>query len=546
MLAAMERSRRGLSRRARGRVAGLAAALGVAAGACAAPEVPDDVLVVGQPAEPRALDPHVATSLNDFRVVMNVCEGLVRFDDDLRVEPALATAWSVSEDGLLYRFTLREGVRFHDGTPFDAEAVRWNLERLLRADHPARDTGPFPLAFFFDPVEAVRVVDARTVELHLARPFAPLLANLAYPIGAMVSPAAVRERGRGFRRDPSCTGPFRFVSWQGRRRVVLERNPAYWEGAPPLHRVVFRPLTDPHVRLTELTAGDVDLLAEVPPEVVRRLEDAEGFRVHRAEGPHLWFLILNTRHGPFADRRVRLAANLAVDRRALVEHVLQGTASVAAGPVPSAFEDANAPDVAPYAHDPARARRLLAEAGYADGVDVVLIAPRSGSGMLDPVVMATAIQADWAEVGLRTELRTHEWNVYLAEVNDGLGRDVDAAEMAWMTNDPDTLPYLALRRAAWPEAGGFNSGYYADPDLDRWIEAARRETDRDARAALYHRIERRVHEDVPWVVVASWNQSIVTRATVRGFEARPSFFLDLRGVRKVSGGGSAGASEDGP
>jgi peptide/nickel transport system substrate-binding protein len=215
--------------------------------------------------------------------------------------------------------------------------------------------------------------------------------------------------------------------------------------------------------------------------------------------------------------------------------------------VPSAFDRADDPGVEPYPHDPERARRLLAEAGHPDGVDVRLIAPRSGSGMLDPVVMATAIQADWAAVGLRTELRTYEWNAYLAEVNDGLGRDVDAAEMAWMTNDPDTLPYLALRREAWPERGGFNSGYYADPEVDRWIEAARRETDRARRAGLYHRIERRVHRDAPWVVVASWNQAIVTRATVRGFEARPSFFLELRGVTKAPAHGRDGrVREDGP
>ncbi len=484
--------------------------------------------------EPRALDPHVVTSLNDFRILVNVFEGLVRFaDGSLEVEPALAASWEVLDEGRLYRFHLRRGVRFHDGTPFDAEAVRFNLERVLDPAHPFHDTGPFPLSFFFEAIREVRVVDAHTVELVLDRPFAPLLANLAYPAGAMVSPAAVRARGRAFRRHPVGTGPFRFVAWEGRRRVVLERNPDYREGAPRLARVIFRPLPDPSVRLTALVAGEVDLLAELSPEAVGALRGRPGFTVYGAEGPHLWFLILNLRHGPFADQRVRLAANLAVDRRALVDYALQGTARVAVGPVPRAFGAAHDSTLAPFAHDPERARALLREAGRGEGVDVVLLAPHDGAGMLDPVVMAAAIQADWAAVGIRAEIRTLEWNAYLAAVNGGLGESVDAAEMAWMTNDPDTLPYLALRTAAWPEQGGFNSGHYSNPRVDRWVERARAETDPAARAALYRRIEREVHRDVPWVVVASWNQSIVSRARVRGFRAQPSFSLDLRSVWKA-------------
>jgi peptide/nickel transport system substrate-binding protein len=500
---------------------------------CAPPEVPRDVLVVGQLAEPRALDPHVVTSLNDFRILASLCEGLVRFaDGSLEIEPALATSWSVSADGRRYRFALRRGVRFHDGTPFDADAVRFNLERMLREDHPQHETGPFPLAFFFEAVREVRTPDAHTVELVLEEPFAPLLANLAYPTGFLVSPEAVRAAGRDFRRAPVCTGPFRFASWESRRAVVVERYADHWEGAPPLRQVIFRPLVDPRTRVTELVAGDVDLLAEISPDAVAQLDASAEFVVHRAVGPHLWFLILNTRHGPFRDRRVPLAANLAVDRRALVDHVLQGTAALAAGPVPGAFAWASDPDLEPYPHDPARAAALLREAGHAEGIDVLFLAPHGGSGMLDPVVMATAIQADLARVGIRAEIRTFEWNAYLARVNAGLG-EADLAAMAWMTNDPDTLPYLALRSEAWPERGGFNSGYYADPDVDRWIEAARRETDPERRAGLYRRIAPHVHEAAPWVVVASWNQSVVTRAAVRGFRAQPSFFLDLRGVSKA-------------
>jgi len=494
------------------------------------------VLVVGQVAEPKSLDPHAVTSLNDFRILVNLYEGLVRFKDgSLEVEPDLAESWQVSEDGMTYTFYLRPGVRFHDGTGFDAEAVRFNLQRMLDPNHPFHHTGPFPLAsFFFGGVEGVQVVDALTVRLHLTEPFAPLLANLAYGTGLIVSPAAVRAHGAAFGRHPTGTGPFRFVEWRSRERVVLTRNPDYWRTPARAEHVVFRPVTDPVTRTTELLGGGLDIALELPPDTVAVLRDRPGVRVVEAVGPHLWFLILNTREGPFADLRMRQAANLAVDKQGLVTHVLQDTAVVASGPVPAAFDWAHEPDLAGYPHDPARARTLVREAGYPDGVDVDLLVPQGGSGMLDPLRMAEAVQADLAEAGIRAHIQTFEWNAYLARVNRGLGGLGDMAAMAWTTNDPDTLPYLALRSDAWPEHGGFNSGYYADPAVDRLIDTARRIIDRDQRAALYREMQRRVMADAPWVVLASWRQSAVSWARVRGLRLQPSFFLRLASVYKVA------------
>jgi len=511
----------------------LGAAAAVLGGCGAPPRLPAGILGVAQLAEPESLDPHVTTSLNDFRILANAYEGLVRFrDDTLQPGPALATDWQVDPDGKAYTFQLRSGVTFHDGSPFDAEAVRYNFERLLDPGHPDHDTGPFPLASFFELVRSVEVPAAGTVRLILDQPFAPLLANMAYPTGFMVSPAAVRRHGKAYGRHPSGTGPFRVVEWTSRRRVVLRRNARYHGPPPSLDRVLFRPVADVMTRVAELLTGGVDMIPELDPNHVALLRIRAGFRIHEVLGPHLWFLILNTREGPFRDLRVRQAANLAVDKEALVRYVLQGGAAVAAGPVPAAFAWARDAAVTPYPHDPARARALMAEAGYASGADITLLVPQSGSGMLAPVPMATAIQADLARVGLRASIRTYEWNAYLAAVNGGLEGKADMAAMAWMTNDPDTLPYLALRSDATPAQGGFNSGYYANPAVDRLIGEGRRESDPEARAAYYRRLDRLVHDDAPWVFVASWRQAVVTRDSVRGFRAQPSFFLLLGHTRK--------------
>ena len=485
---------------------------------------------VATAAEPKSLDPHVTTSLEDFRILSNVYEGLVRFaPGTLGVEPALAASWTVSQDGTSLVFRLRRGVRFHDGTSFDAEAVKFNLERLLDEHHPFHDTGPFPLAFFLDSIREVTVLDAHRVRLSLNEPFAPLLANLAYPIGFMVSPAAVKRWGKQFGRHGCGTGPFAIERWAQDRAVTLERNDHYWAAPAKLERAEFRTIVDPMTRIAELRAGGIDVLPEVPADALGFFRHRAGYGVLSEGGPHVWFLILNTKKAPFDDARARRAVNLAVDKQRIVDRVLEGTATVAPGAIPAAFGDAHDPGVRPYPHDPERAKALLAAAGVAPGTELSCLIPKGGSGMLEPELMATAIQADLAKVGLVLRIRTWEWNAYLKEVNPGLGSDVDMAAMAWMTNDPDTLPYLALRSGALPPKG-FNSGYYRNPRVDELVEAARREGDPARRSALYRKLDRVVHDDAPWLFVASWKQNVVFRERVLGLALDPTFWLRLRGA----------------
>ena len=513
-------------------VAAAAAALGLGHSILpAAAQTPPGVLVVGQIAEPKSLDPAAVTANNDFRIVYNMYDGLVRYrSGTLEVEPALATEWEISDDGTEYTFALREGVTFHDGAPFDAEAVVFNFERMLDEGHPYHDTGPFPLSFMVGAIESVEAVDDMTVKFTLNAPYAPFLSNLAYSPGLLVSPAGVREHGAEFGRNPSGTGPFRFVEWESNQRVVVERNPDYWDGAPALDAVIFRPITDANTRTAEMLAGGIDVMVEVPPVALSEFE-GDAFSIHEQAGPHVWFLILNLKEGPFTDRRVRQAANYAINKSAIVNDVLEGTAEVAAGPTPPAFAWAHNEELEPYPHDPERARELIAEAG-AEGAELTFYVTEGGSGMLDPVAMGTAIQADLEAVGFDVSIETYEWNTFLGEVNPGLEGKADMAEMAWMTNDPDTLPFLALRTAAMPDQGGFNSGYYSNPEVDRLLEEARVATDQERRAELYKQMQEIVHEDAPWVFVANWKQNAVTAANVENFRLEPSFFLLLHDVEK--------------
>lgn len=510
-----------------------AAALALAAtGALpAAAQTPPNVLIVGQIAEPQSLDPHTVTASNDFRILVNVYDGLVRYKDGtLEVEPALAESWEISEDGKTYTFKLREGVKFHDGSDFNAEAVKFNFDRMLKEDHPFYDTGPFPLSFNFASVEEVNAIDAQTVEFKLKEPFAPFLSNLAYPTGLIVSPTAVEQHGKDFGRNPSGTGPFKFVEWQSNQRVVIERNPDYWDGAASLEAVVFRPITDANTRVAEMMAGGIDVMVEVPPDNLATFKDDANFAVSEQAGPHVWFTILNTKAGPFADKKVRQAANYAVNKETLVNDVLQGAATVAAGPIPPAFNWVESA-VEPYPYDPEKAKALLAEAGV-ESPELTFYVTEGGSGMLDPINMGAAIQADLQAVGFNVKIETYEWNTFLGRVNPGLEGKADMAEMAWMTNDPDTVPYLTLRTDAMPDKGGFNSGYYSNPKVDELLEKARTSTDQAERGKLYGEVQQIVHEDAPWLFVANWKQNVVTTAAVQGLKLQPSFLLELHGVSK--------------
>ena len=491
----------------------------------------NDILVVGQIAEPKALDPAAVTTVNDFRILMNIYDGLVRYKDGtLEVEPALAESWTISDDGTEYTFNLRSGVTFHDGTSFEAEDVKFNFDRMLDENHPYHDTGPFPLSFFFSAITSVDVIDDLTVKFTLNAPYAPFLSNLAYPTGLIVSPDAVMKHGKDFGRNPSGTGAFQFEEWKSNERVVVTRNADHWDGQAGVDAVIFRPLTDGNTRVAEMLAGGIDLMVEVPPTSLSEFSGSE-FTVVEQAGPHVWFLILNAKEGPFADKKVRQAANYAINKEAIVNDVLEGTAAVAAGPTPPAFAWAYNNDLEPYPYDPEKAKALIAEAG-AEGAELTFFVTEGGSGMLDPVAMGTAIQADLEAVGFDVKIETYEWNSFLGEVNPGLEGKADMAEMAWMTNDPDTLPFLALRTQSWPEEGGFNSGYYSNPAVDELLNAARSSTDQAERARLYQEMQVIVQDDAPWVFVANWKQNAVTNSSVKNFNLQPSFFLLLKDVEK--------------
>ena len=278
---------------------------------------PAGTLVVGLVAEPVNLDPAQVTDLNSNRVGRRIVETLVTFPEEkTEVVPGLAESWTISKDGLQYTFKLRKGITFHDGTPLNAAAVKFSIERQINADHPANKLGKYPFAnYFFGNVKAVEPLSDDRVAFLLKEPRASFLAVLTAGAASIVSPAAVMKAGLDYPSQPVGTGPFRFASWDRGQRVVLEKNAKYWKGPVKFDRVVFRPIVEDQARLTELLTGQLDLIVGVPADYVGQLESHAKVGVLRQTGVHVWYLGINNQKKPFDDRRVRQALNYAVTSR---------------------------------------------------------------------------------------------------------------------------------------------------------------------------------------------------------------------------------------
>jgi peptide/nickel transport system substrate-binding protein len=503
----------------------LVALLGVLSPGGVAAAQPAGTLVVGLVAEPVNLDPAQVTDLNSNRVGRRIVETLVTFPDEkTEVVPGLAESWTISKDGLQYTFKLRRGITFHDGTPLNAAAVKFSIERQFNPEHPAYKLGKYPFAnYFFGNVKAVEPLSDDRVAFLLKEPRASFLAILTAAAASIVSPTAAMKSGLDYPSKPVGTGPFKFASWDRGQRVVLEKNPTYWKGPVKYDRVVFRPIVEDQARLTELLTGQLDLIVGVPADFVAQLESNAKVGLLKQTGVHVWYLGINNQKKPFDDKRVRQALNYAVDKDAIVRDVLKGTGTPSKGPVMPNTWGAEAALKA-YPHDPARAKKLLAEAGYPNGFSTTLWVPESGSGMQAPVAMSTVIQSNLKAVGVNVQLQTMEWGAYLAKLRS---KEQDLFALSWMAGmeDPDMVMYPLLHSSQWTPNGP-NRALYKNDRFDELLTQARHTTDQARRAALYKQAQKILIEDAPWVFVDHEVQIAAFSKRVQGFKLHPSF--DLR------------------
>jgi len=303
--------------------------------------------VMGRGADADRLDPARTTSGESVKIITNVFNGLVRFKEGTtEVEPDLATEWSISPDGLVYTFKLRDDVKFHDGTPFTADAVVYTIERQANEDHPTHFEDMSYAGFTLEPLEKIEKIDDYTVQITLTNPYAPFLKNLAMFSNYIVQPAAVDEMGDEYAQHPIGTGPYVFESWTRDDRIVLKANDDYFRGRPAIDEIVFRVIPENAARLAELQSGNIHLMDGISPSDLGRIEDDDSLVLYSMPGLNINYMRFPFNHEPFDDKRVRQAFSYAVNRENIVEYLYQGAGVVAEAPIPKTMMD--------YTVEPAR------------------------------------------------------------------------------------------------------------------------------------------------------------------------------------------------
>lgn len=463
-------------------------------------ETKKDTLVFGRGGDSTSLDPITTTEGETFKVTENIFETLLEYgEQDTTLHPGLAESWEVSDDALTYTLKLRQGVKFHDGTDFNADAVVFNFNRWMSGN-----ADDFPYYTMFGGfkgeeghvIKEIKALDAYTVEFTLNRPQAPFLKNLAMSPFGIASPTAVEEHGDDFRKNPVGTGPFKFVEWKQNDRIVLEKNESYWmEGFPKLNQVIFRVIPENTARLNALTNGEIDLMDGVNNSDEATVTNNDQLQLIERPSMNVGYLGFTTNRPPFDNKLVRQALNHAIDKQGIIDAFYGGKAEAAKNPMPPSIEGYNN-EIEDYSYDLEKAKELLAEAGYPDGFDMDLWAmPVARPYMPEGMKVAEVIQASFAEIGVKAEIQSVDWATYLEKAAKG---EFDAYMLGWTgdNGDPDNFLYTLLDKDS---IGSNNYSYYSNDELHHVLINAQKETEQDKRNELYKQAQEIIHEDAPWV-----------------------------------------------
>jgi len=468
----------------------VAALLVVASGSGTAPraeaQVPD-VLVVAQGVDMQTGDPHRTTLTHAVNVLANFYDTLISRDASLTLKPGLALSWR-AVDATTWEFKLRQGVKFHNGEPFNAQAVKFSFERML--DPKTRWPGAGALRL----IKAVTVVDDSTVRFTTERPW-PLMPRFLGYYGMIVPPGHLAQNGEeALVRHPVGTGPYRFVRWVKDDRVELEANADFWGGRPRISRVVFRAIPSESSRLAELLAGSVHLINLVPPELFKPIQESSKAKLVEGRSLSVYFVIYNlvniARDRPLADRRVRQALNYAIDRQAILASIMHKVGRSVPTFCTEVMLGCDA-SVAPFPYDPERARALLREAGYPNGFEFS-ITTTSGAYPGDrDITLAVADQLN--RVGVRARPNVTEYGVQLKAVQSR-----QLAEDGWFTRFTDFfgLSTIIPFRAFYSQ-GEWSLWRPGNREFDQPLEAANVATDEAQIRDLSRRVQLLYKEEAP-------------------------------------------------
>jgi peptide/nickel transport system substrate-binding protein len=386
-------------------------------------------------------------------------------------------------------------------------------------------------ASFAGPIKGAEVIDEYTVRIETKEPFSPILANLAGVHGGIVSPAAVQRWGADFGRNPAGTGPFKFVEWRSRDRIVLARNDDYWGEKPSLDRIVFRVIPEASARMIALRTGEVDMVLVPPAEEIPALARDRNFTVSIQESTRVVFIIMNLSQPPLDDERVRRALIMGTNRKAILDNIVQSAGSAATDIMTrGVFGYAPANLDTRYPYDPGKAREMLGAAGYRPGRDGTM--ERGGNPLVLSMIgsrgrwpkdaeIAEAFQAQMRQIGVRVDLQIPEYAVVFATVRAPT-MSSHLVVNAWgnVTGDADHTMTTTFRSDQVPPVG-WNMFRYKNPEVDRLVDLARVSLSQGEREQLYKRAQELIAQEMPFIPLYNMNNVVVMRSYVKGFVNHP-------------------------
>jgi dipeptide transport system substrate-binding protein len=514
--------------------AGLAALLCAQAGMALAAKT----LVFCSEGSPEGFNPQFFTTGTTFDAAsVPLYNRLVEFEPGTtKVGPGLAESWTASADGLVYTFKLRKGVKFHGNAKFkptrdfNADDVLFTYFRMADPNHPFAKVTPGQTYAYFDDmgmnkiVDKLEKLDPYTVRFTLKHPEAPFLANLAMDFASILSAEyADKMKAAGtpevIDKEPIGTGPFEFASYQKDTVIRYKAFERHWNGRPKIDNLVFAITPDASVRYAKLKAGECHVMAYPKPADIALMKNDKAINVLTQEGLNVGYVSFNVEKKPFDNKLVRQALNLAVDKESILKSVYQGAGQAAKNPIPPTMWSYN-DKVKAYPYDLAKAKELMAKAGYANGAEVELwYLPVTRPYNPDGKRMAELIQADWAKLGVKTRLITYEWGEYRKRSKTG---EQHAMMFGWTGDNGDPDNFFVTLLGCEAVKGGGNVARWCNKDFESLVQKAKVTSKQAERTALYEKAQEIAHEEAPWLPVAHSVRFTPVRKEVVGFVMEPN------------------------
>ncbi|MCU6792021.1 glutathione ABC transporter substrate-binding protein [Paenibacillus sp. WQ 127069] len=465
------------------------------------------------------LDPHNSSDTHSITGARTMYEGLMGFDENMNVVPVLAASHKISEDGLVYTFTLQEKIKFHDGTDFNAEAVKINLDRLRDEKNNLR------LRKSFSKVTNVTAPDAKTVVITLSEPYNALLNKMAMAL--MISPKALAEQGANISKNPVGTGPYKFKEWVQGDRLTVVKNPDYWQqGIPKVDSITFKPVPENGSRIAMLKTGEADFIYPMPTEQVAEVEGQKDIVIDKIDSTIVRYITLNTMKKPYDDVKVRQAINYAINKEAYIKVVKSGLGSKLNSSMSSKTQYYS--KQTGYDYDPEKAKKLLAEAGLPTGFTAEIWGENDSETMKG----MQFIQQQLALVGIKLEVKSMEGGTLSEQINSAKTPEEAKIQMWYVSwspssGDADGATRGLFSSEMFPPAGA-NTAYYKNTNVDKWIAEANKAIDPAQAKTIYADIQKTIWADAPWAFLGVDQVISGKRSYISGVKVMPDGSITVR------------------